>query len=1417
MTQRFKYKLYLFALCLTSALSLKAQYSEDKLLSEANVLFEQHKYAEAMPLYAQLLSLEPTKPEFNFKYGATALYGDASKKEEAIKYLRFASSKNGVDNSCWYFLGKAYHLNYQFADAIRAYQKFKELASKKEIAELNVDREIADCRNGQNLLSNIKEVTVLAKNKSLADSFFRIYDLSDIGGKILVTPDALLSSLDKKKNHRSLILFRGSGTTVYFSSYGKDGENGLDIYQAEVLPNGAFSTPQKLGPEINTPYDEDYPFLHPDNKTFYFSSKGHSSMGGYDIFRASLDASTGTFTKAENLDFAINTPDDDLFYVADSAKKMANFASSRSSKQGELDVYKVLVKSAPAEITLIKGSFSNEIDPENKLAKITVVDASNNAQIDVQYTDPGSGDYVLSFPRSGKFKFLVEVEKSNQVHSGIVEIPKSSGIKAYLQKMQLVSSAGVEKLLINNLFDQTFDGDVTALAQRLLRQRAALDVNFNASEETEQPALPDTSQDIAMAYNAAGFGAGLSNEKVLNAAQERTQEIASKAEEIKQLKSAAMLKYQDVLAVAQARHEEASKLIAQANELTGDERSRIMFDAGLAKLKAENALHEAENSKALVDNLSKIGERAKSALTNSQQFDDSLQAALEGEDYNAALILLKREKIIEEGTDKSDEVYNPVSEMQSTSIDAQKDAKKYLDRASSLRAQTNDLQTHLITKNRQRETAKGKDAAKLDGEIANLKSEIANSERRTDKAFAEAEKLQKEAFDKSQQYEILTALYETTGDEGNGESVSDNTNAINEADLDQIALSISKLSVDNESVSSYLKAHPEAGDSFKNDRMAMVFKKEYAPTSPDNSEAIAQNTDDLLAESTEIDKTQIEDSVKSISTDNSESGKDESASDSQPNKNEKGNDDAASTNATATEAPNLLTKSSEDTSVTENFVDQVASENDSTDKSTPSSTAPGKESKGDLTDENNSDAVGVNDEDAKATVSISVSPDENQPNPEEISKQIDAERVKITASQDWIAIIDASIAELEDDIAANTTTDKEDAQAQLDQYKSLRIAKENEITSSKALINKLEEAKRTNSKDEEEALAVAENDVDTLSASLVSRLEMKSNDSATDIQSIKNIRKIDASYLPELASIELSGLSDPEIAAKRIALNKTFIATVVQKMADNSNTELSAEKLLEMRRMKMLEIRQDREVQMGEMAYQARTPEAREYKSMISDTLTANVQNTELPNSSMDFSNMSPELAREIQIPYSRDIILPGYQEEMAQSEQLANDSAKAAARVDINQNYLKNLQADIQIYSAAIQGTTNADNKIALQNRYDKLLAERSAVIDEMDADKAIVNTVAPAADLNDMAMSEADKHASPEIENTQSPKDTLDLAEQTDNQPDNLLEIKTDLINHYDSLYKSSSDEILAETPSKADQLNELARTQCFYGYTN
>ena len=137
----------------------------------------------------------------------------------------------------------------------------------------------------KNLMKNLSDLVVEEKTSTAEDKFQYSYDLSKIGGRILIT-DQFQSKLDQKKGYKAIIYFPPIGQDqLFFSSYGKDGENGLDIYSVNRLSTGEWSEPKLLPENINTPYDDNYPYLHPDGKTLYFSSKGHNSMGGMIFLR----------------------------------------------------------------------------------------------------------------------------------------------------------------------------------------------------------------------------------------------------------------------------------------------------------------------------------------------------------------------------------------------------------------------------------------------------------------------------------------------------------------------------------------------------------------------------------------------------------------------------------------------------------------------------------------------------------------------------------------------------------------------------------------------------------------------------------------------------------------------------------------------------------------------------------------------------------------------------------------------------------------------------------------------------------------------------------------------------------------------------------------------------------------------------
>jgi len=133
------------------------------------------------------------------------------------------------------------------------------------------------------------------------------------------------------------------GNTLYFSSNKEGGYGGYDIYVCERLSDGSWSKAVNLGPNVNTTFDDVSPFIASDGVTLYFSSKGHNTMGGYDVFFTTL-SDEGLWSLAENIGYPINTPQDDLFYIPSSDEKTAFYSSAKDGGLGDNDIYIIKYK-----------------------------------------------------------------------------------------------------------------------------------------------------------------------------------------------------------------------------------------------------------------------------------------------------------------------------------------------------------------------------------------------------------------------------------------------------------------------------------------------------------------------------------------------------------------------------------------------------------------------------------------------------------------------------------------------------------------------------------------------------------------------------------------------------------------------------------------------------------------------------------------------------------------------------------------------------------------------------------------------------------------------------------------------------------------------------------------------------------------
>jgi hypothetical protein len=192
------------------------------------------------------------------------------------------------------------------------------------------------------------------------------------------------------------------GKTLYFASERSGGYGGKDIYLAKLLADSTWGEVINLGDSINTPYDEDSPFIHADGTTLFYSSKGLKSCGGYDIFKATMDTKDSTFNKTESLGFPINTPDDDVNFVLNANGSKGYYSSGKKGGSGLQDIYSIETGFEPdqTKLLLLKGTISKNKEPVDAEIKVEII--SNNNSV-YKIFRSNKGNYLVSLPLGNQY------------------------------------------------------------------------------------------------------------------------------------------------------------------------------------------------------------------------------------------------------------------------------------------------------------------------------------------------------------------------------------------------------------------------------------------------------------------------------------------------------------------------------------------------------------------------------------------------------------------------------------------------------------------------------------------------------------------------------------------------------------------------------------------------------------------------------------------------------------------------------------------------------------------------------------------------------------------------------------------------------------------------------------------------------
>ncbi len=246
--------------------------------------------------------------------------------------------------------------------------------------------------------------------------------------------------------------------TLYFSSSQKGGVGGKDIYKKELQSDGKWGPAENLGSVINTPYDEDYPFMKGDGTTLYFSSAGHNSIGGYDIFKSVLDK--GRWTKLENMGYPVNTPDDDIYYVITGDGEVGYFSSVRYDTRGNMDIYSLKIEDLNTHVRVLRGIITTNNFTQPLNARITMLEKETGMLSPPITADPSNGKYALMVNPGKNYQFIIEAD-SFRVDTQKVFIPSNAKDYLLFQELNLDRNTDAsgkpvsQKISMKNIFFDT--------------------------------------------------------------------------------------------------------------------------------------------------------------------------------------------------------------------------------------------------------------------------------------------------------------------------------------------------------------------------------------------------------------------------------------------------------------------------------------------------------------------------------------------------------------------------------------------------------------------------------------------------------------------------------------------------------------------------------------------------------------------------------------------------------------------------------------------------------------------------------------------------------------------------------------------------------------------------------------------------
>ena len=288
--------------------------------------FNAKQYLKAKGFYEKLLRKKPNDPLYNYRY-AQCCY-ELKETDNAIVHFELCGSKYPLKDN---YLGDLYFKVYRFDESVSAYQNYLNTLDSTDSKRPEFIKKLKKSGNAARMINKVEDISIIDSVLVNKTEFLKFYKFNSELGSL---SQETLNMPHHRKNDRIKYLTQRRDRMFYSDSI----QGNMNIFTAFKLLDG-WSKPQSISDLINSPSNENYPFLLLDGVTVYFASDGDNSIGGYDIFVTRFNPSTNAYLPPENVGFPFNSPANDYMMVIDEQNKTGWFATDRNQTNGKLMIY----------------------------------------------------------------------------------------------------------------------------------------------------------------------------------------------------------------------------------------------------------------------------------------------------------------------------------------------------------------------------------------------------------------------------------------------------------------------------------------------------------------------------------------------------------------------------------------------------------------------------------------------------------------------------------------------------------------------------------------------------------------------------------------------------------------------------------------------------------------------------------------------------------------------------------------------------------------------------------------------------------------------------------------------------------------------------------------------------------------------